>query len=193
MTDYLHKLSKLVDMLENIVSKISDRNLVIYTLNGLPSKFENLAIFIRYSRPFPSFTDVPSTLTMVYKTMRLLDSKALSNLHADHSSSPTALTVQSSSNNNTSSSNYRRNSFNRGGRSGGRHNRGSWNNRSGGRGRGSYPSSGVNFLGHQMYVLTHWGLLPCGFGPTPMWTSPPTQYGPSFSQSGLLPSPAGPP
>lgn len=190
INDYFNRITKLADMLENIDAKVPDRNLVIYAINGLSSKYDSVATVIRHQKPFPTLSEARSMLSVEEQLMKLNDARGVSATHADHSSSPTALTAQTT-NSRGQHQPYRGGSNNRGGgRSGGRFSRGGRNNRGGGRGgaRGSFGSG--NFAGQQLYAMTPWGWVPCSYGPI----SSGPQHSPNFgfqhaNQQGLLPSP----
>lgn len=170
MLEYLNRVSKLADMLENLGAKLTDRNLIIHTLNGLPTKYDNLSLLIRNSKPFPSFAEVRPTLTIEEKLMKVNESKPVSVTHTDHPSSPTALSVQATGNVNQSQ-NYRNNFSNQsrgGGRTGGRFNRGGRFQRGGGRigHKQSFSSGfGQHLNGQQLIIHTPWGPMPCSLGP----------------------------
>lgn len=48
ITQYCNKIQTLADLLENLDAEVSEKNLVIYTINGLSSKFNHVASLIRW-------------------------------------------------------------------------------------------------------------------------------------------------
>ncbi|XP_023753911.1 uncharacterized protein LOC111902290 [Lactuca sativa] len=87
--DYCHKIKVLSDLLANIDQPVPEKNLVIYMINGLGDKFDNVSSIIRHQRPIPSFQQARSML-MVEET-RLLHPRSSTATHRDHSSSPASL------------------------------------------------------------------------------------------------------
>lgn len=89
---YFTKIQSIADQLENLSpeNKISDKNLVIYTINGLSSCFDSVAIMIRHRIPFPTFDETRSILTLEEQCLQLHRSYSPS-AQKDHSSSPTLL------------------------------------------------------------------------------------------------------
>lgn len=60
--DYCQSLKSLADLLTNLDSPVSDRNLVMYMLNGLNKNYDNIINVIKHQKPFPSFDDAKSML-----------------------------------------------------------------------------------------------------------------------------------
>lgn len=92
VTAYFKKIKSIADLLENLdpQAKVPDKNLVIYAINGLSSRFNNVAGIIRHRIPFPSFEDTHSIL--LYEEQRILLHRPLqSSAHSEHSSSPSLL------------------------------------------------------------------------------------------------------
>lgn len=87
--EYCHKIKVLSELLANIEQPMPKKNLVIYMINGLRDKFENVSSIIRHQRPILSFQQARSML-MVEET-RLLRPCSSPVAHRDHISSPGAL------------------------------------------------------------------------------------------------------
>lgn len=60
--DYAQSLKSLADLLCKLDSPVSERNLVMYMLNGLNEKFDNIINVIKHQKTFPLFDDVKSML-----------------------------------------------------------------------------------------------------------------------------------
>ncbi|CAA7054361.1 unnamed protein product [Microthlaspi erraticum] len=88
---YCQKLKSLSDRLANVEAPVTDRNLVIYLLNGLNEKYDSIMNVIRHKEPFPTFESAKSILEM--EESRLKKAHRPAATHTDHSSSSTALTV----------------------------------------------------------------------------------------------------
>lgn len=73
VADYFTKVQKLADLLENLDSKVIEKNLVIYTLNCLAQKFEQIALTIRHTTPLPLFDITWSTVEFEEQRIKLLD------------------------------------------------------------------------------------------------------------------------
>ncbi|XP_023729287.1 uncharacterized protein LOC111876960 [Lactuca sativa] len=92
VTAYFTKIKSIADLLENLdpQAKVPDKNLVIYAINGLSSRFDNVVGIIRHPIPFPSFEDTRSIL--LSEEQRILLHRPLqSSAHSEHSSSPSLL------------------------------------------------------------------------------------------------------
>lgn len=63
---YCAKIKHLADLLERLDknSKIPDKYLVIYTINGLSSRFDNVGGIIHHRNPMPSFSETKSMLML---------------------------------------------------------------------------------------------------------------------------------
>lgn len=57
------------DLLTNIGSKVPERTLVTYALNGLSSKFDHIATTIRHRNPFPTLLKMRSMLSIEEQTL----------------------------------------------------------------------------------------------------------------------------
>lgn len=86
---YCTKIKSLADLLENIdpQAKVLDKNLVIYIINSLSPRYDNVASIIRHRLPFPTFEETRSIL--LSEEQRLLFTRVPSTMaQVDHSSSP---------------------------------------------------------------------------------------------------------
>ncbi|KAJ9551935.1 hypothetical protein OSB04_015980 [Centaurea solstitialis] len=93
---YARQIKAIADLLENLdpTAVVPDKNLVIYTINGLNSRYANVASIIRHRVPFPSFDDTRSILLSEEQLM-LLNRSPSYPAHVDHSSSPSLLHASS--------------------------------------------------------------------------------------------------
>ncbi|XP_052152525.1 uncharacterized protein LOC127770757 [Oryza glaberrima] len=64
VNDYCRRMKAMADSLADLGDPVTDRGLVLATLNGLSAKFENLKTIITMQCPFPSFADVRSQLLL---------------------------------------------------------------------------------------------------------------------------------
>lgn len=55
--DYCQSLKSLSDLLANVDAPVNERTLVMYMLNGLNERFDNIINVIKHQKPFPSFED----------------------------------------------------------------------------------------------------------------------------------------
>ncbi|XP_010463138.1 PREDICTED: uncharacterized protein LOC104743790 [Camelina sativa] len=62
--EYCKKLKSLSDLLANVDSPVSKKNLVMHMLNGLTNKFDSIINVIKHKTPFPSFSIARSMLIM---------------------------------------------------------------------------------------------------------------------------------
>ncbi|XP_010463443.1 PREDICTED: uncharacterized protein LOC104744124 [Camelina sativa] len=126
--DYFQKIKSVADLLANVDAAVNDRNLVMYLLNGLNEKFDNILNVIKHKEPFPSFDVAKSMLELEENHLKKVTRSSAA--HHDHSSSSTALTVtapsqQSVSNRSRFNNNNRGKRFNIRGRGGRGNNTGS--------------------------------------------------------------------
>lgn len=63
-TEYCQKIKVIPDLLANIEEPVSQRNLVMSTVNGLSDKYEQVAGIIRHQKPMPTFLEARSMLLM---------------------------------------------------------------------------------------------------------------------------------
>lgn len=89
--DYCQKMKSIADLLSNIDAPVDDRTLVMYLINGLNEKYDNIINVIKHREPFPSFNSAKSMLKMEESRLKKKNYSTAS--HSDHSSSSTALTV----------------------------------------------------------------------------------------------------
>lgn len=123
---YCQKMKSTAALLSNVGTPVAKRTLVMYILNGLNEKFDNIIIVIQHKDPFPSYDSAKTMLE--WEEKRLHKSTKPTASHTATASSSTALTASSS--HPRSSSNCGRNGSNQpGNRRGGRgQNRGGRNN-----------------------------------------------------------------
>ncbi|XP_010534678.1 PREDICTED: uncharacterized protein LOC104810179 [Tarenaya hassleriana] len=128
---YCQRIKKISDLLTNLDASVSERALVMHTLNGLSDKFDNIVNVIQHQKPFPSFDEARSMLSL--EEQRLLRHRRPEPTHRDNGSAPTVLFTGSHPNQATMHSqpsyhhrNRSRGRGNRGNR-GHRNNAQSWN------------------------------------------------------------------
>jgi len=97
---YCSKIKKIADLLENLDSdsKVSDKHLVIHTINGLSPRFDYVASIIRHRSPLPSFFETQSMLLLEEQRFKPNLVPQTIN-HTAHPSSPTILHTGSIDNN----------------------------------------------------------------------------------------------
>nr|GEV28127.1 hypothetical protein [Tanacetum cinerariifolium] len=88
-------LSSLSNRLKNLGCNVSDKNLVMYTVNGLDSRFATLVDIIRHHETLPSFETTRNMLLL--KESSFKDNTRTSSTFDGSSSSPTALVTSTSS------------------------------------------------------------------------------------------------
>ncbi|XP_023739638.1 uncharacterized protein LOC111887698 [Lactuca sativa] len=115
--EYCENVKNIIDLLKGLGEKVKDRNVVLHALNRLPSKYENVAGIIRFTKPFPTFSEIWAMLAM--EETRLSNTRVINPSHENHAYELSLLHVRSSSSN-------------RGGGGGSSH--GNFNNRRGGGG-----------------------------------------------------------
>ncbi|XP_013633277.1 PREDICTED: uncharacterized protein LOC106338974, partial [Brassica oleracea var. oleracea] len=96
--EYTQKLKSLADLLTNVDAPVSDRTLVMYLLNGLNEKYDNIINVIKHKEPFPSFDNATLMLEMEEQRLKKAHKKPLP-VHKDTSSSTSGLTATDESNN----------------------------------------------------------------------------------------------
>ncbi|KAL7612129.1 hypothetical protein Lser_V15G07213 [Lactuca serriola] len=131
--EYCTRIKSILDILTNIGAPFPERNLAIYVMNGLSQKYAHIMTTIRHQKPFPTFLEMRSMLTLKERSMKKEQTHLLLVSHPDNAFSPSVLNVEHQNR----SQNYHRNNFGtqisgRGGgrtsRSGGRSGRsGDWN------------------------------------------------------------------
>ncbi|CAL9232749.1 unnamed protein product, partial [Arabidopsis halleri] len=136
VADYCREMKKLADSLGNVDAPVQDRTLVMYVLNGLNAKFDNIINVIKHRQPFPTFDD--ATAMLQDEEDRLKKAIKPNPAHIDHSSSSTVLAVSEAPPANNSQRSGGQQFQNRG--------RGRGNNKYRGRGRSSFNSSRPPYL-----------------------------------------------
>ncbi|XP_013680167.1 uncharacterized protein LOC106384802 [Brassica napus] len=61
---YCQELKSIADILSNVDAPVSERTLVIYLLNGLNGKYDNIINVTMHRRPFPTFEEARSMLLL---------------------------------------------------------------------------------------------------------------------------------
>ncbi|XP_010515034.1 PREDICTED: uncharacterized protein LOC104790935 [Camelina sativa] len=150
--DYCQKMKSTAALLTNVGTQVTDRTLVVYIINGLNDKFDNIINVIKHKDPFPSYESAKSMLE--WEETRLKKSTRVTASHSDTSSSSTALTATTTPVQNPHFRN--RNDGHRGNRRGGR-----------GNNRGN--------RGHSSYNRNPWN------GP-PFWPPQPPYWMPQYPQ-----------
>lgn len=89
ISNYCERMKVIYDLLSNIGSPVPKPTLVTYLINGLSSKFDNIATVMRHQDPLPSLLKCRSILTLEECTMNR--NRPTQPLHMDHASSPQAL------------------------------------------------------------------------------------------------------
>nr|GEX22493.1 hybrid signal transduction histidine kinase M [Tanacetum cinerariifolium] len=89
INEYCTKIRSMADLLKNLGCDVSDKNLVMYTVNGLDSHFATLVDIIRHRKTLPSFETTRTMLLL--KESSFKDNTRTSSTFDGSSSSPTAL------------------------------------------------------------------------------------------------------
>ncbi|GJS29456.1 hybrid signal transduction histidine kinase M [Tanacetum coccineum] len=97
VNEYCTKIRSMADRLINLSCVVSDKNMVIYTINGLDSRFATLVEIIRNHETFPSFENV-STMLLLKESSCNNDSSSSTDFSSS-SSSPMVLLASNQSNN----------------------------------------------------------------------------------------------
>ncbi|KAL4578454.1 hypothetical protein LXL04_014577 [Taraxacum kok-saghyz] len=92
--DYCNKIKSISDLLTNIGSPVNERNLVINALNGLSPKFAHIATIIRHKKPFPTWLELRSMLTLEEQSIIKEQNHIVPTPHHDTSPSPTILNIE---------------------------------------------------------------------------------------------------
>ncbi|CAL9238006.1 unnamed protein product [Arabidopsis halleri] len=146
---YCQKMKSTAALLSNVGTAVAERTLVMYILNGLNEKFDNIINVIQHKDPFPSYDSAKTMLEWEEKHLQKSTKPTAS--HTATASSSTALTASSSQPH--SSSNRGRNGSNQRG------------NRRGGGGRGQNRGGRNNFNSNRN-----------SWGSSPYWPPPPPPY-----------------
>nr|GEV23834.1 hybrid signal transduction histidine kinase M [Tanacetum cinerariifolium] len=86
---YCTKIKAMADRLANLGEKVSDKNLVMYALNGLDTRYKGIARLIRHSQPLPKFEIARNMLLLEESNLQEATDQA--NTYDSSSSSPTVL------------------------------------------------------------------------------------------------------
>ena len=152
--DYSQGLKSIADLLENVEAPVTDRTLVMYMLNGLNEKFDNIINVIKHQKPFPTFEEARNMLEL--EETRLKKPHRASATHTDTPSSSTALIAAVSETKPTENQRQHPRQNNRG-------------NRRGGRGRGRYNNN------QQRAYYGNWNPMPYN-----NWNGPYNQWQQQF-------------
>nr|GEX48032.1 hybrid signal transduction histidine kinase M [Tanacetum cinerariifolium] len=86
---YCTKIKAMAGRLANLGEKVSDKNLVMYALNGLDTRYKGIARLIRHSQPLPKFETARNMLLLEESNLQEATDQA--NTYDSSSSSPTIL------------------------------------------------------------------------------------------------------
>ncbi|GKB07298.1 hypothetical protein Tco_0835582 [Tanacetum coccineum] len=86
VNEYCTKIKAMAHRLKNLDCEVSEKNLVIFTVNGLDLRFATLAEIIRHREPLPAFETVRNMLLL--KESSFTDSTDVSSMLESSSSSP---------------------------------------------------------------------------------------------------------
>ncbi|PWA36009.1 hybrid signal transduction histidine kinase M [Artemisia annua] len=96
INEYFTKIKSMADRLKNLSTVVSEKNLVIYAVNGLDSRFATIVKIIRHREPLPSFETAKNMLLLDESTTN--DQASQSTAFESSSSSPTILMATNNSN-----------------------------------------------------------------------------------------------
>ncbi|XP_023739441.1 uncharacterized protein LOC111884530 [Lactuca sativa] len=160
IVQYCTHITSIDDILANIGSLVPERNLVIYAINGLSPKFAHVVTTIRHQKPFLTFLEMRSMLTLEECSMIKEQNRVVQATHQDHASAPTILntTYENMNHENRTPNNHRGTLFN--GRDGGQNSRGGGRGGRPGRGgnRGRTGGIGGNFGSPALVGNIGWGI-----------------------------------
>ncbi|GJY05490.1 hypothetical protein Tco_0371430 [Tanacetum coccineum] len=88
VNEYCTKIQALTNRLKNLDCEVSEKNMVIFAVNGLDSRFATLAEIIRHRKPFPTFETVRNMLLLKESSF---NDDSTSTTFESSSSSPTIL------------------------------------------------------------------------------------------------------
>nr|GEW33621.1 putative reverse transcriptase domain-containing protein [Tanacetum cinerariifolium] len=97
VNEYCAKIKSMANRLKNLDCQVSEKNLVIYAVNGLDSRFATLVEIIRRREPHPTFETVRNMLLL--KESSFNDDFGATTNFESSSSSPTILMASNSSTN----------------------------------------------------------------------------------------------
>ena len=86
---YCTKIRSMADRLANLGEKVSDKNLVMYAVNGLDARFKGIARLIRHREPLPTFETARNMLLLEESNLQKTTDRG--NIYDSSSSSPNAL------------------------------------------------------------------------------------------------------
>ncbi|GJX77839.1 hybrid signal transduction histidine kinase M [Tanacetum coccineum] len=95
VNEYCTKIQAMANRLKNLDCEVSKKNMVIFAVNGLDSRFATLAEIIHHREPLPTFETVRNMLLLKES---LFNDDSTSTTFESSSSSPTILMASSSSN-----------------------------------------------------------------------------------------------
>ncbi|PWA34559.1 hypothetical protein CTI12_AA617880 [Artemisia annua] len=101
INEYCMKIKSMADRLTNLGSPVSEKNLVIYAINGLDSRFTTIVKIIRRQKPLPSFETTRTMLLLEESTIK--EAQHDGTLLENTTSSPTVLLAMKTNTKNTSS------------------------------------------------------------------------------------------
>ena len=92
--DYCNCIKSLVEQLDNMGEKVSDRNLFAYALNGLCAKYQYIILAIRY-KPTLSFWEARTMLLLEETNIQQEPNRQINTpAHMDHLSLPIVLATE---------------------------------------------------------------------------------------------------
>ncbi|GKD05017.1 hybrid signal transduction histidine kinase M [Tanacetum coccineum] len=97
INEYCTKIKSMADRLKNLGYVVSNKNLVIYAVNGLASHFATVVEIIRHREPLPTFETARNVLLLKESSMN--DQSGVSTTFESSSSSRTILAATNLSNN----------------------------------------------------------------------------------------------
>lgn len=92
--EYCTCIKFIIDLLRNIGASVTERNLMIYTLNGLSPNFAHIVTTILHQKPFPTWLGMRAMLTLEEHAMIKNENRIVPTPHLDKSSSPTNLNTE---------------------------------------------------------------------------------------------------
>ncbi|PWA91351.1 hybrid signal transduction histidine kinase M [Artemisia annua] len=95
INEYCTKIKAMADRLRNFGSVVSEKNLVIYAVNGLDSRFATIVKIIRHREPLPTFETARNMLLLEESTLN--DQAGTTTTFESSSSSPTVLMATNNS------------------------------------------------------------------------------------------------
>ncbi|GJZ00090.1 hybrid signal transduction histidine kinase M [Tanacetum coccineum] len=95
VNEYCTKIQAMANKLKNLDCEVSEKNMVIFTVNGLDSHFATLAEIIHHREPLPTFETVRNMLLLKESSF---NDDSTSTTFESSSSSPTILMASTSSN-----------------------------------------------------------------------------------------------